>query len=233
MTKNVCVFAMSIASLAFSNPCLALSCDAQTHAKESTAAVAAAPAPAKADEGISINGVVFAIPAPDDTYFAMPEAMKNSFESSQPPTNRILCAYISKNDPSGMTTASAISIRPLEAAMLDEATFGQIVGQTKAMMNGASLEQAMKSVDKNNLVAGQPKLLGTMFERADVYASATLVALNLPTGQVQMISGTAMLRVKQKLLLVCMTAKYDDEKSAENMKVLLDAWINTLMSLNK
>ena len=108
-----------------------------------------------------------------------------------------------------------------------------MVAQSKAMMGGTSLQDAIKSVDKNNLVAGQPKVLGILFEREDAFATAILIGANTPNGTLQIVVASAMLRVKGKVLALALTTPYKDEKTVEGMKTELDAWSAKIAAANK
>lgn len=227
--KKLLLSAAIFAFLQCANCVSALECDAKTEAKAAT--VAAAPA---VDDGYAIGEVKVAIPCPDAaSYIEMPAPMKTATEASLPPTNRLLCGFVNKNDMTGISSASVQSIRPLETAMLANTDFNQIVAQTKAMMGGATVQDAIKELDKNHMIAGQPKMLGTLFEREDMYASSLLIAVNTPTGTVSIAVGTVMMRVKQKLVVASISAPYKDEKTIEALKGDLDAWATVIASANK
>ena len=245
MKKTLSIAAAILVSLHFSNACLAQASATTTVAPASagqlaaaavTAPPAAAPAADSAQAGYAVGEAHIVLPAPNANFVDMNDQAKAGVENSLPPISRLVRGYANKNDPSGISAATVQSIRPIETAILGAPDFQQFVAQTKAAMgsmDSKTTQDAIKSADKNNIIAGQPKPLGTLFERENVYASAMIVAANTPAGTVDVTVGTALMLVKGKLIIVSMTSAYKDDTSVNALKTDLDAWVKTIEDANK
>lgn len=93
----------------------------------------------------------------------------------------------------------------------------------------------MKSLDLDlaTVSFGKPIQLGCLFSMQDAYGFGVIMLLSIDGENMKLGSGTALMRVKQRLLFVCLYAEYKDEETVKWLRKTTGDWAAAILKANE
>ena len=93
----------------------------------------------------------------------------------------------------------------------------------------------MKSLDLDEATINfdKPIQLGCLFSMQNAYGFGVIMPMSIGGENMKMGSGTALMRVKQRLLIVCLYAEYKDEETVKWLRKTTGDWAAAILKANE
>lgn len=202
-----------------------------------------------------VGGKEMVLPGPSNDFEEVGDRLRTTFfEMLTHPSDRLVAAYITSQTLADLTAGKATnglgvsgmvetprsqeyadctpeSFREVAAGIkqsLGETDSDRLAGQIQGAMGDRLNSVGLKSVE----LAGF-KLVGTAFQKRD--ASGYLVQEVVQQGnrKILMIGGISALRVKERLILVCLFRKNESPDTVSSVRTDLENWADRLLAENQ
>lgn len=203
---------------------------------------------------LKAGGLTITMPAPISGFEEVGDQLRTTlFEVLTPGANRLLSAYAPSDTlaqiqngkvPSGFESYAMVEVpRRAEYVDLTADAFGEVIKGIESSIGGSGdidvaafgdeLNAKLKTMGSTGVEIGKPQNLGTLFRKPDAFGLATVTAYQDGDGKVTMVSGSAFLRVKQRLFFLYLFREYKSADSVSWVRKNLEVWSDETMAKNK
>lgn len=211
--------------------------------------------PPPGGDGVFRAGMVsFVLPSPAPNLVEMGPDLRVMMEIAAPTSNRLVAAFIPPEDlaklPGGLADTPrnyglVEVLRRAEFVDVDEATFKQVVDGMSQQMNSGEMQSAMlkqqdkinEKIDELGLKTGKvtldkPQQLGSIFSKPNAFGFAMVMPMASNGKSVNMVSGTALLRVKNRMIYAYLYTQYQDKSSVDWIVKTTESWADAILKAN-
>lgn len=204
---------------------------------------------ARLDPQVQIGAVAIALPNPPGDLVPVDDNAKSlNFDWMVRPNARLLAAYMepkqfaSINVVHGRMSPNAMvqSLKGAEHMDLDPDDFVTIASSASEGLDKrdvqemqAKMERRQKEKDGNSVIVDKPQMLGTIFRKTDEFGMIQLIQFKDDGQTLTTIMGTALLRIKQRLVCLYVYRTYQSKDSLEWVKRNLEAWSDAIIAHNR
>jgi len=200
------------------------------------------------------GGVPILIPCPNTDLVEVGSDNREGMNVFVPENNRLLCAFVLKEDLSLLFTDESKNImskyalvevpRGGENMSCEQSDFKIVIDGIKESFNDALpsvmnesediLNSRLKSLDIDNLNVkiGQPISLGCFFQKNDIYGLGMLMEVNMGGVDTKMGAAIILLRVKKRLLFVYLYAEYKNDETIKWLRTVGEKWSGEILKAN-
>jgi hypothetical protein len=221
-------------------------------------AVSAVPASAQAnpvtlgarlDPQVQIGGVTIALPNPPAELVPVDDNARSlNFDWMVRPNARLLAAYMEPKQFARINVvhgrmnpyAMVQSLKGAEHMDLAPDDFLTIASSASEGLDRrdvqemqAEMERRLKERAGNSVTVEKPQMPGTIFQKTDEFGMIQVVPFQNDGQTLTTIMGTALLRVKQRLVCVYLYRTYESKDSLEWVKRNLEAWSDAIVAHNR
>jgi len=198
------------------------------------------------------GGVTLTIPSPANDLVEMGPDLRVLLDVLVPDSNRLVAAFITPEDlaslpksgKKGLSKYCLVQVvRRAEFLEVDEATFKSVIDGASSQM-GTLLDSAAKTEGdalnrriaalgvEGKITLDKPVQLGTMFAKQNAFGLALMVPVSSGGETKNMVGGTVLLRVKNRLVIGYIFAEYKDEETADWVKKTSEDWADAVLKAN-
>lgn len=210
--------------------------------------------PPGGETAVRAGMVSFVLPAPAPDLVEMGPDLRVLMEIATPANNRLVAAFIPAADqaklPGSLNGAPGKYalvevLRRAEFVNVDEATFKQVVDtMAQQLSNGEAQTTMLKQQDKINekidelgLKTGKVTLdkreqLGSIFSKPNAYGFCMVMPMASNGKTVNLVAGTALLRVKNRMLYAYLYREYEDKASVDWVVKTTETWADAILKAN-
>lgn len=198
--------------------------------------------------------VSFVLPSPAPDLVEMGPDLRVLMEIAAPTSNRLVAAFIPSEEvaklPGGLTGPPqkyglVEVLRRAEFVDVDEATFKQVVDSMAQQLSSGAVQATMQQqqdkinekIDELGLKTGRvtldkPEQLGVIFSKSNAYGFCMMMPMASSGKTVNMVSGTALLRVKNRMIYAYLYNQYEDKTSVDWVVKRTEAWADAILKAN-
>jgi len=210
------------------------------------------PAPA---QSYKAGGIAVAIPSPATNMTDVGFGNRKFMEVFVPPDNRLIAGFLLTNDLPKLGKTSDGSIlskyaivevaRHMEYMDCSSSDFGKLTAAMKKQFGDVvnsttkkveeEFNRRMKSLDLNKLTVKleKPVQLGCLFSKQDAYGFGMIMFVSSGGTATKMGVGSALVRVKQRVLFLYLYAEYKNEDTVKWLRRATEDWADAVLKANK
>lgn len=210
--------------------------------------------PADTPQAFRTGGTAILIPSPASDLVEIGPDLRVLLEPLVPDNNRLLAAFLSREDLSelqkgakkGLSRYGLVEVpRRAEFADVDAGAFKEVTGSVSEQMNTPAFDTAAKTETEaiNRKIAAlgadgkisieKPVQLGPIFSKPNAFGYATLLPIVLDGQTTNMVGGTIILRVKNRLVFAYLLTQYKDKDSAAWVSRQSESWADAVLKANQ
>ena len=199
-----------------------------------------------------VGGVPIVIPKPTEGFQEVGYDNRELMEILVPPTNRLICAFLTDEDLAKFGTPEAEGLsrymmvqiaRQGEFTDLTSSDFADLVKDIEAEMADimpSAMEEVneemgkrLKDLDIEKMEVGQPEMLGKLFAKPDASSLAMMMPLQEGTKTTKMICSISFIRLNNKLLFAYVYGEYEGEETLAWVKDVTQKWVDAMLLANQ
>jgi hypothetical protein len=199
-----------------------------------------------------VGGLTIALPAPTGQEMVELGGDRHLFDPAVPDSNRLIAAFLLKKDVATLLSGGKGTPNPY--AFVEVLRTGEymsvsgddfkgmadsIAKQTGDVVDSTFKEgeeefnRKMKAMDLNVQVTyGKPVMLGTFFYKTDAYAFGMIAPVTADGQTTNMIVGTVLLRVKDRVLFAYYYSAYQNDETPGQVRAASERWADAILAAN-
>jgi len=207
----------------------------------------------RAAQSFKAGGVSILIPVPSSVFVEAGDS-RSLMELFVPQNNRLLSGFVfpedlpllAKGGDDSILTKYALVEVPRRGEYMDCGTndFKDVISGAKKSFGDittSSLKEAeeefnrrMESLDVTNaqLSIGNPLQLGCLFSKSDAYGFGMIAEVSMSGKNIKMAMGSALLRVKKRLVFVYLYAEYKNDDTVKWIRKTTEEWSDAILKAN-
>ena len=200
-----------------------------------------------------IGGVSLLVPTPTSELVETGPDLRVLLDVLAPDSNRMLAAFITREDLASLSKGGNNRLskyclvevaRRLEFLDLDEASFKTVTDGASSQMGqlmdsaakteGEALNRRLAALGADGKIAlDKPVQLGAMFSKRNAFGFATMIPVSSEGQTANMIGGTIILRVRNRLVFAYVFTEYKDDKTASWVRKVSEDWADAVLKANE